>query len=90
MGEAYVDTIIRYFQEVSLWFEEDLGSEAVSWYDVAHVHDHTPLPVPLCRYLGIFGTQGATCLLHWRQLRQHVVGSHQVAFQRDAQQQQLR
>ena len=25
--------------------------------------------------------EGAPCFLHWRQLRQHVVGSHQVAFQ---------
>ena len=25
--------------------------------------------------------EGTPCLLHWRQLRQHVVGSHQVAFQ---------
>ena len=35
MEEAYVDTIIRYSQEVSRWFEEDLGSEVVTWFDVA-------------------------------------------------------
>ena len=49
MGEAYVDTIIRYSQEVSLWFVEDFGSEVVSWFDVAPVHDHTPLPVTFRR-----------------------------------------
>ena len=40
MGEAYVDTIIRYTQEVSLWFEEDQVSEIVFRFDVAHVHNH--------------------------------------------------
>ena len=30
------------------WFEEDLGSEVVFWF-VAHVHDHSPLPIPLRR-----------------------------------------
>ena len=29
--------------------EEELGSEVVFWC-VAHVHDHTPLPLPLRRY----------------------------------------
>ena len=29
--------------------EEELGSEVVFWC-VAHVHDHTPLPLPLHRY----------------------------------------
>ena len=44
------------------WFEEDLGSEVVfwsvewliefghHWFDVAHVHDHSPLSVPDRRY----------------------------------------
>ena len=44
------------------WFEEDLGSEVVfwsvewsiefghHWFDVAHVHDHSPLSVPVRRY----------------------------------------
>ena len=32
----------------------------------------------------------ASCLLHWRQLRRHVLGSQQVAFQEDAQQPQFR
>ena len=27
---------------------QDLGSEVVFWY-VAHVHDHSPLPIPLRR-----------------------------------------
>ena len=39
MEEAYVDTIIWYYPEVSRWFEEDLESEIVSWFDVAHVHE---------------------------------------------------
>ena len=30
IGEAYVDNNIRYSQEMSRWFEEDLGSEVVS------------------------------------------------------------
>ena len=47
MGEAYVDTIILYSQEVSRWFEEDLVSEVVFWFDVAHVHHHSRLPIPL-------------------------------------------
>ena len=49
MEEAYVDTIIRYSQEVSRWFEEDLGSEVVTWFDVVPVHDCTPLPVTIRR-----------------------------------------
>ena len=47
MGEAYVDDIMRYSSEVSRWFEEDLRSEVVSWFGVAHVHDHSLLSVPL-------------------------------------------
>ena len=39
--EAYVDTIIWYYQEVSRWFDEDLVSEVVFWFDVAHVPDHS-------------------------------------------------
>ena len=30
-------------EEFSRWFEEGLGSEVVSWFDV--VHDHSLLPV---------------------------------------------
>ena len=41
MEEAYVDTIIWYYQEVSRWFDEDLVSEVVFWFDVAHVPDHS-------------------------------------------------
>ena len=29
------------------WFEEDSGSEVVFWFDVAHVHHHSLLPVPI-------------------------------------------
>ena len=43
MGEAYVG------QEVSLWFEDGLGSGVVFWIDFAHVPDRTPLPILLCR-----------------------------------------
>ena len=39
MEEAYVDTIIWYYPEVSRWFEEYLESEIVSWFDVAHVRE---------------------------------------------------
>ena len=46
----HVDTIIRYSQEVPRWFEEDVGSEVVFWFDVAHVHDHSPFPFPLRNY----------------------------------------
>ena len=31
------------------WFEEDLGSEVVFWF-VAHVHNYSPLAIPLRRY----------------------------------------
>ena len=54
MGEAYVDTIIRCSQEVSLWFEEDFGSEVVSWFDVAPVYHHTPFPVTFRRSVDHF------------------------------------
>ena len=40
----HVDTIFRYAQD---WFEENVGSEVVLWFDVADAHDHSPLPVPL-------------------------------------------
>ena len=50
MGEAYVDTIIRFSQEVSLWFEEDPVSEVVFRFDVSHVHHHLHLPVRLRRH----------------------------------------
>ena len=39
MAEAYVDTIIRCSQD------ENLGSEVVFWFDVAHAHDHSLLLV---------------------------------------------
>ena len=32
------------------WFEEDLGSKVVFWVDVAYVHDHSPLAIPLRSY----------------------------------------
>ena len=41
MEEAYFDTIILYYQEVSRWFDKDLVSEVVFWFDVAHVPDHS-------------------------------------------------
>ena len=40
-----VDTIIRYSQEISRWFEEDLGSEVVFQFDAGHADDHSLLPV---------------------------------------------
>ena len=43
--EAYVDEIIQYSLELSCWFEEDLGSEAVFRFDAGHAHDHPLLPV---------------------------------------------
>ena len=43
------DTIKRYSCEFPLQFEEDLGSVTVFWFDVAHVYDHSTLPIPLCR-----------------------------------------
>ena len=50
MEEAYVDTIIWYYYEVSRWFEEDPVSEAVFRFDVGHVHHHLHLPVRLRRH----------------------------------------
>ena len=38
-------TIVRYSQEISRWFEEDLGSEVVFRFDAGHAHDHSLLPV---------------------------------------------
>ena len=32
------------------WFKEDLGSEVVFWFVVAHAHDYSPLPFPLRKY----------------------------------------
>ena len=44
---TFHQTQFCYSHEVSRWFEEHLGSEVVFWFDVAHVHDHSLLPVPL-------------------------------------------
>ena len=49
MEEAYVDKIILCSHEFSRCFEEDLGSEVVFWFDVAHVHHRSLLPL---RYIG--------------------------------------
>ena len=35
--------------QVGWSLDVDLGSEVVFWY-VPHVHDHSPLPIPLRRY----------------------------------------
>ena len=32
------------------WFEEDLGSKIVFWFDVAHVHGHSHLVILLRSY----------------------------------------
>ena len=49
-GKAYVITIIRFFQEVSLLSEEDPVSEVVFRFDFGHVHHHLNLPVRLRRH----------------------------------------
>ena len=41
---------IQYSQEVSRWYDDDLGSEVDSWFGVAHVYGRTPLPIPVCSY----------------------------------------
>ena len=47
-GFLAVEATIR--MDRCCWFEEDLGSNVVFWFDVAHVHHHSHLPIPLCRY----------------------------------------
>ena len=59
----------------------DAGFRHVS-FDVSH-HSSTGDQTPSTH-------GGASCLLHWRQLRQHVVGSLQVDFRWDALQPRLR
>ena len=36
--------------EVVFWIEEWSIEFGYHWLDVAHVHDHSPLSAPLCRY----------------------------------------
>ena len=78
---------------------QDLGSEVLFWY-VAHVHDHSPFSNSASQLLALSYTNRvreptpsthdrASCLLHWRQLRTHVLGYQQVAFQEDAKLQAL-
>ena len=75
---------------------QDLGSEVLFWY-VAHVRDHSPFSNSTSQLLTFSYTNRvreptpsthdrASCLLHWRQLRRHVLGYQQVAFQEDAHQ----
>ena len=55
-GKAYVDTIIRFSTEVSLWFEEEPVSEVVFRFDVGHVHHHLHLPLSASQTLSNIGT----------------------------------
>ena len=58
------------------WFEEDLGSEVVFWFDVAHVHHHSrhlPIPPLQEKYNAIVGSTDdwPSCLIQDGS-RQHV------------------
>ena len=69
MVKAFVDTIIRFSQEVSLWFEEDQVSEVVFRFDVGHVHHHLHLPVRCLSFAEKLDESVQSQLVrHWLQL----------------------
>ena len=50
LGKLTLTTTSGIPKKFSRRSEEDLGSEVVSWFDVAHVHEYSLLPVLLRRY----------------------------------------